>query len=98
MNISINKAIIYFHDYSRDIFKIPNKLIDEGYKVFYLADHGYIFDFHIALRLKLTSRVETIDNFSKTSSTVLSLTMSLPYKHYLFNIYMDNFLVIYHYF
>src|SRR5437764_14597687 len=83
--------IICFNGNSRDTFKMSNKLIDEGYKIFYLADCGYIFDFRMVLWLEPTPKVETIDNFSKTFSTVLSLIMSLPYKHYSFNIYIDNF-------
>ena len=83
--------MIRFHGRSRDTFKMLNKLIDEGYKIFCLVNHGYVFDFRMALRLEPTPRVEAIDNFSRTSSTVLSLAMSLSYKHYSFNIYMDNF-------
>ena len=83
--------MIHFHSGSRDTFKMPNKLIDESYKVFYLADCGYVFDFCMASQLESIPRVETIDNFSRTSFTVLSLAISLPYKHYSFNIYMDNF-------
>ena len=83
--------MIRFHGRSRDTFKMPNKLIDEGYKVFCLADRGYVFDFCMASWLEPTPRVEAIDNFSRTSSTVLSLAISLSYKHYSFNIYMNNF-------
>ena len=90
-NVSIDEAIIYFCDYSRDTFKMLNKLIGEGYKVFCLADHSYLFDFHIASRLQSTPGVEDINNLSSTSSTVFSLAMSLPYKHKVFTIYMDNF-------
>ena len=91
MNISINKAMIHFHGHSRDTFKMPNKLIDEDYKVFCLTDRGYVFDFRIASWLEPTPRVEAIDNFSRTFFTVLSLAISLPYKYYSFNIYIDNF-------
>ena len=35
--------------------------------------------------------VEDIDNLSRTSSTVLSLAMSLPYQYQAFVIYMDNY-------
>lgn len=44
----------------RDIFKILNKSIDEGYKIFCLADRGYIFDFRMSLRSSKTSEVESI--------------------------------------
>jgi len=91
MNISIDEAMIHFYGRSRDTFKMPNKLIDEGYKVFCLADHGYVFDFRMISWSKLTPEVEDIDNLSRTSSIVFSLIISLPYKYLAFNIYMDNF-------
>src|SRR5947207_15969465 len=69
-----------------------NKLIGEGYKVFYLADRGYLFDFCMASQSQSTPEVEDIDNLSCTSSTVLSLAMSLPYQYQAFVIYMDNYL------
>src|SRR5438270_12901873 len=70
---------------------MPNKRIDEGYKVFCLADRGYVFDFHIASWSESTPGVEDIDNLSCTSSTVFSLAISLPYKYLAFNIYINNF-------
>src|SRR5437762_13013293 len=47
-NVSIDEVMICFCGCSRDIFKMLNKLIGEGYKAFCLADHGYLFDFHMA--------------------------------------------------
>ena len=60
---------------------MPNKPIGEGYKVFYLADHGYLFDFRMVSQSQSTPGVEDINNLSCTSSTVLSLAMNLPYQH-----------------
>ena len=36
--VSIDEAMIHFCGCFQDIFKMPNKLIDEDYKVFCLAD------------------------------------------------------------
>ena len=90
-NVSIDEAMIRFCGRSRDTFKMPNKPIGEGYKAFCLADRGYLFDFRMASRSQSTPGVEDIDNLSRTSSTVLSLAMSLPYQHQAFVIYMDNY-------
>src|SRR5947209_15857541 len=90
-NVSIDEAMIRFYGRSQDTFKMPNKPINEGYKAFCLVDHGYVFDFRMASRSKPTPGVEDIDNLSRTSSTIFSLAMSLPYKHRAFTIYMDNF-------
>ena len=83
--------MIRFYGRSRDTFKMPNKPINEGYKAFCLADRSYIFDFRMVSRSEPTPGVEDINNLSSTSSTVFSLAMSLPYKHKVFTIYMDNF-------
>src|SRR5439155_7571514 len=61
-NVSIDEAMIRFCDHSQDTFKIPNKSIGEGYKAFCLADHGYLFDFHMVSQSQSTSGVEDIDN------------------------------------
>src|SRR5436305_154962 len=90
-NVNIDGAMIRVCGRSCDTFKMPNKPIDEGYKVFCLADHGYVFDFRMASRSNPTSGVEEIDNLSPTSSTVFGLVTSLPYKHRAFVIYMDNY-------
>src|SRR5437763_16828629 len=90
-NVSIDEAMIRFCGHSQDTFKIPNKSIGEGYKAFCLADHGYLFDFHMVSQSQSTPGVEDIDNLSCTSSTVLSLAMSLLYQYQAFVIYMDNY-------
>ena len=78
--LSIDEAIIYLCGYSQDTFKMSNKPIDESYKVFCLADHRYIFDFHMTSHSRSTPGVERVDNLSNTSAMVFSLAMSLPYK------------------
>ena len=83
--------MIHFCGHSQHIFKMPNKLISEGYKVFCLADHDYLFDFCMASQSQSIPEVEDIDNLSHTSSTVLSLVISLLYQYQVFVIYMDNY-------
>src|SRR2546429_7284261 len=83
--------MIHFCGHSQDTFKMPNKPIGEDYKVFCLADRGYIFDFRMASCSKPTPGVESVDNLSNTSAMVFSLAMSLLYKHKAFTIYMDNY-------
>ena len=66
---------------------MPNKPTGEGYKAFCLADHGYLFDFHMASRSQSTPGVEDIDNLSRTFSTVFKscheLALSTPSICYL---------------
>jgi hypothetical protein len=41
-NISIDELMIQCHGQSSYTYKMPNKLINQGYKLYALADHGYI--------------------------------------------------------
>ena len=75
-NVSIDETMVHFCGYSHDIFKIPNKLIDESYKVFYLADCSYVFDFHLISCNRKASGIEDTNSLNNTSATVFSLTIS----------------------
>ena len=74
-NVSIDETMVYFCDCSHDIFKIPNKLIDESYKVFYLTDCSYVFDFHLRSCNRKASGIEDTNDLNNTSATVFSLTI-----------------------
>jgi Transposase IS4 len=40
--VAIDKIMVRFHGRSSDTYKMPNKLIKQGYKIFALADDGYV--------------------------------------------------------
>ncbi len=41
--IAIDEVMIAFRERSKYTTKLPNKFINEGYKVWALAEHGYIW-------------------------------------------------------
>ena len=45
-NVTINEAMLWFTGHSIHITKMPNKPVEQGYKIFALADKGYVWDFH----------------------------------------------------
>ena len=79
--------------------RLPNKPIQEGYKVFALCEHGYTFSF------MYTSRVEQFSGqdqdlpylgpgilpLSPTSRAVVKLAAALPSQQYQFTLYCDNY-------
>jgi Transposase IS4 len=43
-HLAIDKAMIAYRGRSSHKVKLPNKPIKEGYKVWVLGDHGYVYD------------------------------------------------------
>jgi Transposase IS4 len=40
--VAIDEIMVRFHGRSSDTCKMPNKPIKQGYKIFALADNGYV--------------------------------------------------------
>jgi len=86
--------MIRFLGRSAHTIKMPNKPIGLGYKILALCDASYTYDW------ELTSRVEgflTAVPQSKpyplfpTSSAVLQMLITLPYRTHFFTVYVDNY-------
>jgi len=45
IEVAIDEIIVRFHSWSSDTYKIPNKLIKQGYKIFALVDNSYVWHF-----------------------------------------------------
>jgi Transposase IS4 len=71
---------------------MPNKPIKQGYKVFALADNGYVWHFQLSSRQHGISELEKVDELTPTGSIVLQmvrLLLKFPNSHFV--IYMDNY-------
>ena len=44
-NVSFDEIIVLFSGWSRHTLKMKNKLVLEGFKIWALCDHGYLWDF-----------------------------------------------------
>jgi hypothetical protein len=63
--VSIDKLMVQCFGWSIHTYKMPNKLIQQGYKLYGIADHGYLYAFlwsskakglqDVVLCLKLTA-------------------------------------------
>lgn len=96
-NTTFDEAMILFTGRSVHITKMPNKPIGLGYKVFCLADHGYIYDFHMSSNVKgldsVSEEAKTIADLTPTGQMVFTLMRQLQRRHRnrAWNVFMDNF-------
>jgi len=70
-------------------YKMPNKPIQQGYKIYGIADHGYIYNWIWSSREKGLQEIVLHPNLTKTGCLVRNLALSLPRRH--LTIYMDNY-------
>jgi len=68
---------------------MPNKPIKQGYKIYGIADHGYLYNFVWSSREKGLQDVLHRPGLTKTACLVRSLALSLPRRR--LAIYMDNY-------
>ena len=79
---------------SQHTFKMPNKPIKQGYKLFAIADQGYILYWIWASRHKSLVEVKKHDagHLTLTGSMVVQLAQEgLPSQQNNYTIYMDNY-------
>ena len=90
--VAIDEIIVRFYGRLGDTYKMPNKPIKQGYKIFALADDGYVWYFQLASRQHGIGELEKVDELTPTSSIVLQMARLLPkFSNSYFVIYMDNY-------
>jgi hypothetical protein len=90
--VAIDEIMVRYHGRSSDTCKMPNKPIKQGYKIFALAEDGYVWHFQLSLRQHGIAELEKVNEFTSTGSMVLQMARLLPKfpdSHYV--IYMDNY-------
>ena len=68
---------------------MPKKPIKEGYKIFGIADHGYLYNFFWSSKSKGYQDMLLRPSLTKTGCLVRNLALSLPRRR--ISIYMDNY-------
>jgi hypothetical protein len=68
---------------------MPNKPITQGYKIYGIADHGYLYNFLWSSREKGLQDILLRPGLTKTGRLVRTLALSLPRRH--LTISMDNY-------
>lgn len=77
-NISIDETMIRCFGRTKHTVKMPSKPIEQGYKIFVLAEHGYIWTFTWTSRLWGIADLFKYDSLSPTASMVLKMIKKLP--------------------
>ncbi len=86
-NCSVDSLLIFPR--SLHTYKMPNKPITQGYKIYGIADHGYLYNFLWSSREKGLQDILLWPGLTKTGCLVRNLALSLPRRH--LTIYMDNY-------
>jgi len=90
--VAIDEIIVRFHGRLGDTYKMPNKPIKQGYKIFALANDGYVWHFQLSSRQYRIGELEKVNELTPTSSMVLQMAQLLPkFPNSHFVIYMDNY-------
>ena len=64
-DIAIEEIMVRFYGRSSDTCKMPNKPIKQGYKIFALADDGYVWHFQLSSRCFSIAELEKVDERAK---------------------------------
>ena len=70
---------------------MPSKPIKQGYKLFGIADHGYIYSWIWSSKIFSIKEVESYDSLTNTSALVRALVVILPCSR--ITIYLDNYFI-----
>jgi hypothetical protein len=74
---------------SSHTYKMPNKPIKQGYKVYGVADYGYIYSWIWSSKVFGIEDILLYDDLTNTGALVRSLVATL--SRTLITIYMDNY-------
>jgi hypothetical protein len=90
--VAIDEIMVRFYGRSSDTCKMPNKPIKQGYKIFALAENGYVWHFQLSSKQHGIGELQKVDELTPTGSIVLQMARLLPKfpnSHYV--LYLDNY-------
>jgi hypothetical protein len=91
-DVSIDELMIRCYGRSQHTYKMPDKPIQMGYKLFGLADHGYMWWFVWSSRKHGLAELMKHKDLTPTGSMVLGLAKRLPKLiGQPFTVYLDNY-------
>jgi hypothetical protein len=71
---------------------MPNKSIKQGYKIFALADNGYVWHFQLSSRQHGIGELQKVDELTPTGSMVLQMARLLSkFSNLYYILYLDNY-------
>jgi hypothetical protein len=92
IEVAIDEIIVRFRRQLNDTYKMPNKPIKQGYKIFALVDNGYVWYFQLSLRQYRIRELYKVNELTSTGSIVLQIACPLPkFSNLHYIIYLDNY-------
>jgi hypothetical protein len=90
--VAIDEIMVRFYGRSSDTCKMPNKPIKQGYKIFALADRGYVWHFQLSSRRHGIAELVKDTDLTPTGSMVLQMARLLPkFEQSHFILFLDNY-------
>ena len=84
--------MVRFHGRSSDTYKMLNKPIKQGYKIFALAYDAYVWYFQLSSRQYGIGELEKVNELTPTGLMVLQMAqLLLKFLNSHFVIYIDNY-------
>lgn len=77
-NVSIDEIMVRCYGRSNNTYKMPSKPIKQGYKLFCLAEHGYIYSFSWSSRQLGIQETFKYPSLTPTGSMIMDLISKLP--------------------
>jgi hypothetical protein len=92
IEVAINEVMVRFYGRSNDTCKMPNKPIKQGYKIFALANRGYVWHFQLSSKHHGIAELVKDTDLTPTGSMVLQMARLLPrIKDSYFVLFLDNY-------
>jgi len=91
-NVAIDEIMVRFFGRSYHTYKMPKKPIQQGFKIFALADRGYVWFFYYTSRVHGIGELAKVSELTSTGSMVYQMARQLPQiPGSYFTIYLDNY-------
>jgi hypothetical protein len=87
--VAIDELMIRCFGRTKHSYKMPNKPIKQGYKLYGIADHGYIYSWIWSSKVFGLEEILPYEGLTNTGALVQSLISTLPRTG--ISIYMDNY-------
>ena len=91
---AVDESMVPYFGHTGHAIKAPHKPIKQGYKIWALGDHGYIYDWRWYSKALGTEGLRGLkssqNSMADTQTLVISLAKSLPEPTQGYTLYLDN--------
>lgn len=79
-DVSVDEMIVRFKGRFKHTFRMKNKPISTGYKIFSICDSGYTYSFLYTSRVNAVLGIQKVPGLNDTACAVYHLAKALPYR------------------